>query len=121
WRMVTATYDGSGSASGVHLYIDGNNTPTTTLLSAVGGGSILNTAPLTIGNAADGSGPFEGSISGPAVFGAALTPAQVAQLASDSSASRAILGQFAFGGGWYSAVYFSNASLNSVSFTVNFT
>jgi len=27
WRMVTATYDGSGSASGVHLYIDGNNTP----------------------------------------------------------------------------------------------
>ena len=60
WRMVTATYDGSGSASGVHLYIDGNNATTTTLASAAGG-SILNTAPLTIGNAADGSDPFEAS------------------------------------------------------------
>ena len=54
WRMVTATYDGSGSASGMHLYIDGNNAPTTTLASAAGV-SILNTAPLTIGNAADGT------------------------------------------------------------------
>ena len=119
WRMVTATYDGSGSASGVHLYIDGNNTPTTTLAS-VAGASILNTAPLSIGNAADGSNPFEGSISGPALFGVALTPAQVLQLATDSNASKAILGQFAFGGGWYSAIYFSNGSLNQVTFTVNF-
>jgi hypothetical protein len=120
WRMVTATYDGSGSASGVHLYIDGNNTPTTTLASAVGGTSILNTAPLTIGNAADGSAAFEGSISGPALFGVALTPAQVVQLAGDSNASRAILGQFVFGGGWYTALYFSNGSVNQVTFTVNF-
>ena len=103
WRMVTATYDGSGSASGVHLYIDGNNTPTTTLASAVGGTSILNTAPLTIGNTPDGSASFEGSISGPALFGAALTPAQVVQLAADANAARAILGQFVFGGGWYTA------------------
>ena len=117
--MVTATYDGSGSAIGVHLYIDGNNATTTTLASAAGG-SILNSAPLTIGNTPDGKNPFEGSISGPAVFGVALTPAQVVQLATDASASRAILGQFAFGGGWYSAIYFSNGSLNQVTFTVNF-
>jgi Concanavalin A-like lectin/glucanases superfamily len=120
WRMVTATYDGSGSASGVHLYIDGNNTATTTLVNAVGSGSILNTSPLTVGNVSDLGNPFEGSLSGPALFGFALTPAQVLQLAADASASRAVLGQFAFGGGWYSAVYFSNASLNQVSFTVNF-
>jgi hypothetical protein len=31
-----------------------------------------------------------------------------------------ILAQFAFGGGWYSAVYFTNSSPASVSFTVNF-
>ncbi len=120
WRMVTATYDGSGSASGVHLYIDGNNTATTTLVNTVGSGSILNNGPLTIGNNATGTDPFEGSISGPAVFGVALTPAQVVQLAGDSNASRAILGQFVFGGGWYTALYFSNGSLNSVTFTVNF-
>jgi len=119
WRMVTATYDGSGSASGVHLYIDGNNATTTTLASAVGG-SILNTSPLTIGNSPDGLGPLVGSLSGPAIFGVALTPAQITQLATDATESRAILGQFAFGGGWYSAIYFSNGSLNPVTFTVNF-
>ena len=32
-----------------------------------------------------------------------------------------ILSQFAFGGGWYSALYFTNSSAGSVSFTVNFT
>jgi len=32
-----------------------------------------------------------------------------------------ILSQFAFGGGWYSALYFTNASAGSVSFTVSFT
>jgi hypothetical protein len=117
--MVTATYDGSGSASGVHLYIDGNNATTTTLASAVGG-SILNTAPLTIGNATDGLSPLEGSISGPALFGVALTPAQITQLATDANAAKAILGQFVFGGGWYTALYFANGSLNPVTFTVNF-
>ena len=32
-----------------------------------------------------------------------------------------ILSQFAFGGGWYSALYFTNTSAAAVSFTVNFT
>jgi hypothetical protein len=32
-----------------------------------------------------------------------------------------ILSQFAFGGGWYSALYFTNSSVDSVSFIVNFT
>jgi hypothetical protein len=32
-----------------------------------------------------------------------------------------ILSQFAFGGGWYSALYFTNSSAASASFTVNFT
>ena len=58
---------------------------------------------------------------GPAVFGTALTPAQILQLAEDAATARAVLGQFAFGGGWYSAIYFTNTSLNEVSFPVNFT
>ena len=120
WRMVTATYDGSGSATGVHLYIDGNNATTTTLANSVGTASILNSSPLTIGNAADGKTPFEGSLSGAALFGVVLTPAQIVQLATDATAARAILGQFVFGGGWYTALYFANGSLNSVTFTVNF-
>ena len=55
-----------------------------------------------------------------AVFGTALTPAQMLQLAGDTAISKAVLGQFAFGNGWYSAVYFSNTGPNSVSFPVTF-
>lgn len=35
-------------------------------------------------------------------------------------ATQQYLGQFAFGGGWYSALYFTNTSANAVSFTVYF-
>ena len=34
---------------------------------------------------------------------------------------QSILPQFAFGGGWYTALYFSNGTSNTVTFTVNFT
>ena len=76
---------------------------------------------MTIGGLTDGSLQFEGNISGAAVFGTALTPAQILQLADDAATARAFLGQFAFGGGWYSAIYFTNTSLTEVSFPVSFT
>ena len=77
WHLVAATYDGSGSANGVKLYIDGLVvTNAVVLVNSVASGSILNSAPLTIGGATDGSFQFEGNISGAAVFGVALTPAQ---------------------------------------------
>jgi hypothetical protein len=50
-----------------------------------------------------------------------LTPAQIGQIAVDAATSKASLGQFAFGGGWYSAVYFTNISSGQVSFPVAFT
>jgi len=122
WHMVAATYDGSGSAAGVKLYIDGLLiTNAVAVANSVASGSILNSGPLTIGAAPDGTIPFDGSLSGVAVFGTALTPAQILQLAEDASSTRAFLGQFAFGGGWYSAIYFTNISLTDVSFPVTFT
>jgi hypothetical protein len=122
WHLIAATYDGSGSANGARLYIDGLPVINAAVLAdSVSSGSILNSAPLTIGATTDGGFQFEGNISGAAVFGVALTPAQILQLADDAATARAIMGQFAFGGGWYSALYFSNISLSDVSFTVNFT
>ena len=60
WHMVAATYDGSGSASGVKLYIDGLlATNAVVLTDSVASGSILNSAPLTIGATTDGSFQFE--------------------------------------------------------------
>jgi len=122
WHLVAATYDGSGSANGVNLYIDG--LPVTNAVvgaDSVASGSILNSAPFTIGATTDGSFQFEGDISGAAVFGSALTPAQILQLAEDAGTTRALLAQFAFGGGWYSSIYFTNTSLSAVSFPVSFT
>ena len=122
WHLVAATYDGSGSANGVKLYIDGLvATNAVVLVDSVASGSILNSAPLTVGGATDGSLLFEGNVSGAAVFGTALTPAQILQLADDAATARAFLGQFAFGNGWYSAIYFTNISLTDVSFPVTFT
>ena len=55
------------------------------------------------------------------VFGVALTPGQIQPLAEDALSAKAILGQFAFGGGWYSAIYFANTGPDEVSFPVSFT
>jgi Concanavalin A-like lectin/glucanases superfamily len=122
WHLAAATYDGSGSANGVKLYIDGLSIMNAVVqVDSAASGSILNSAPLTICGVTDGSLQFEGNISGAAVFGVALTSAQIQQLADDGSTARAFLGQFAFGGGWYSAIYFTNITLSEVSFPVSFT
>ena len=121
WHLIAVTYDGSGAAGGVRMYVDGLGVGSTVAANTLGNGSILNSAPLTVGGGSDGSDAFEGNMNDVAVFGAALTPAQILQLAGDALASKAILGQFAFGGGWYSAIYFSNTGTSSVSFPVSFT
>ncbi|MGH9646928.1 MAG: LamG domain-containing protein [Bryobacteraceae bacterium] len=122
WHLVAATYDGSGKASGVQLYIDGIPVTNPSVdADSISSGSILNSAPLTIGGASDGTSAFDGSISTVAVFGTALTPAQIDQLAVDAAITKAVLGQFAFGGGWYSAVYFTNIGSGQVTFPVTFT
>jgi hypothetical protein len=60
--------------------------------------------------------------SGAATMSANFTGTTIAGLAPITPpTSPQILSQFAFGGGWYSALYFTNSSAASVSFTVNFT
>jgi hypothetical protein len=120
WHLIGASSDGTGQASGLHLYFDGAVAATATIPST-GNGSLTNSAPFVIGNAPDGSSPFEGNIAGVAVFNTTLTPQQMAQLAEDGATAKAILSQFAFGGGWYSAVYFTNVGSGTVSFPVTFT
>ncbi len=119
WHFVAVTSDGTGLSSGLHLYVDGQIGSSAPIPSA-SSGPVANSVPFTIGNVPDGSSPFEGNIAGVAVFNTTLTAQQIAQLAEDANTAKAILSQFAFGGGWYSAVYFTNAGLGTVSFTVNF-
>ena len=125
WHFLVGTYAGSGQQAGIQLYLDGAPVPT---LAAPQhpqvAGSILNNSALTIGAipAVGSAAPsFEGLIDEVAVFGTALTQTQVQRLAGDAVTARKILPQFAFSGGWYSAAYFSNTGIATVSFTVTFT
>jgi hypothetical protein len=120
WHLLGASSDGTGQASGLHLYFDGQ-VAATTIVASSSGGSVTNSVPFTIGNVVDASDPFEGNIAGVGVFTTTLTAQQMAQLGEDGALSKAILPQFAFGGGWYSAVYFTNSGTGTVSFPVTFT
>lgn len=55
-----------------------------------------------------------------AVFGVVLTPEQILRLAEDAVGFRRVLSQFAFGGRWYSAIYFMNGGTSTVAFPVGF-
>ena len=120
WHFVVATNDGSGSLSNTQLYVDGAKV-STTVGAAIG--PIFTTTDFTIGGMSAGvsSSPFEGLLDEVAVFGYALTQDQIQHVAGFASGARKIMPQFAFGGGWYSAMYFSNTGNATVSFPVNFT
>jgi hypothetical protein len=121
WHLVAATYDGGGKASGVRLYADGVPLAVTTIADDIGAGTIRSSAPLTIGGTTNEDDAFEGNVNEVAVFNTALTPEQNLQLMLGAPGLRRILGQFAFGGGWTSALYFSNTSTTTLSVPVRFT
>ncbi len=73
WHFVACSSDGTGQASGLHIYIDGRAATLTTVGNSLSGAT-TNSAPFTIGNSTDGSSLFEGSIAGVAVYNTALTP-----------------------------------------------
>jgi hypothetical protein len=125
WHFLVGTYDGSGLAGGVQLYIDGNAVPAIIGLSTLGNGTILNSVPVAIGARDTGAIPFNGLLNEAAIFGNALTAAQVLQLENDATGNQTtiqrVLPQLAFGGGWYTALYFTNTNASTASLTVNFT
>ena len=54
------------------------------------------------------------------IAGSQAAFAQVALTATSAGPTTQILPQLAFGGGWYTALYFTNISSSPVSFTVSF-
>jgi len=123
WHFLVATFDGSGFRDGIQLYIDGARVSTVGSGNSTVTGSIVNNAPLVIGGtpAVASAPPFEGLIDEVAVWNSVLTQDQIQQLAGFAAGARKILPQFVFGGGWYSALYFSNTGIATVSFPVTFT
>ena len=120
WHFVVAVNDGSGLLSNIQLYVDGARVNTT---SGTAAGPSFSSTELAIGGMSAGGSflPFEGLIDEVAVLGYSVTQAQIQNVAGFASGARKIMPQFAFGGGWYSAIYFSNTGTATVSFPVNFT
>ena len=79
WYQVTLTYDGSGKASGVRLYVDGQrydvDVQQDTLI-----GSFATAAPLRLGSKALGK-PFYGALDDLRLYSRVLTTDQIEQLA----------------------------------------
>jgi mono/diheme cytochrome c family protein len=79
WFHVAATYDGSGKAAGLRLYVNGEPFETDVVHDTLAG-SIANDSALQLGSKAFGK-PFVGQIDDLRLYNRALTPEQVEQLA----------------------------------------
>jgi hypothetical protein len=62
WHFLVATYDGSGHASGIRLYVDGAAVSTTLFGNgdSLNGLITLNNVPVTIGSRDQGAVPYDG-------------------------------------------------------------
>ncbi len=80
WHHAVVTYDGSGLASGVKHYIDGNLEASTAAIDAGFGGDTTNSEDLNIGRASYDSIPFDGDLYDVAQWSEELTPTQVKEL-----------------------------------------
>ncbi|MFA5887805.1 MAG: LamG domain-containing protein [Candidatus Nanoarchaeia archaeon] len=124
WHHVAVSYDGSGQASGLKMYIDGNAIATTALSNSLTG-STLTTLPLWIGERSDGNYDFSGLIDEVAIWNRTLSAAEVEELIHQPIADlkiqviscddSACAGE-AFTGPTGSSSYFSNPSFNDISF-----
>jgi len=79
WTYVAITYDGSSSASGVNIYINGGSVSTTTPYDTLSA-SILNNEALTIGSIGSGSWFFNGLIDEVAIFNRSLSAEEISAL-----------------------------------------
>ena len=79
WYHLALTYDGSGKAAGLHLYINGKRHQTEVLQDSLSG-MIKTDAELQIGNKALGK-PFRGGIDDLRLYDRALDGSEVEQLA----------------------------------------
>lgn len=77
WYHIAFSYDGTGEALGVRMYMNGREVRTQRTSTAVIQGSIHTGAPLKLGNP---TRPLDGAIADFRVFGTVLTPEEIALL-----------------------------------------
>jgi hypothetical protein len=79
WTHIAVTYDGSGQASGLKLFLNGQPRDVVAIRNHLSG-SIQHTAPLQIGNKELGL-PFRGRMDDLRLYSRQLAPAEIEQLA----------------------------------------
>ena len=85
WYHVALTYDGSGKAAGLQLYVDGTRQRPDVLADALEG-PIASDAELRV------AAPFRGQIDDLRLYGRTLGPAEIAKLAVDYPARTIVSG-----------------------------
>jgi hypothetical protein len=89
WHHVAATYDGSGSAAGVTLYIDGAARTNLVISDNLGANSIANSQGFTIGaGTGNGPAPFIGDIDEIDVFNRVISPAEIQAIVNAGAAGK---------------------------------
>ncbi|MDD5055377.1 MAG: ice-binding family protein [Candidatus Peribacteraceae bacterium] len=84
WQHIAVSYDGSGNATGVKMYVNGSDITAAPSVNALTG-TITNAQPFEIGARAAGTiQPFNGSIDDLRVYNTALSPARIAALGTGS-------------------------------------
>lgn len=79
WYYGVATYNGSGSNSGILIYVNGSAQPTTGFYVGTTTVSFSNSVSFEIGARDGASTPFPGNISNVQVYNRALSPQEVKQ------------------------------------------
>jgi hypothetical protein len=87
WHNVAVSYDGSGSASGVKIYVDGVLDTATTVLKNALTGSMVSSGPLTIGNQTGWPYALNGSLDYFSMSNEVRSASYIAQYASPGSAA----------------------------------
>jgi hypothetical protein len=78
WHHVAFTYDGSGKAAGVKIYVDGQDATGEAAADNLNATILPEDAELTLGSRQSGANHnFRGSLSEVSVWGAALTPGNI--------------------------------------------
>jgi hypothetical protein len=108
WHHVAATYDGSSTAAGVALYVDGVVQTNLVIADTLGTNSLVNTEGFDIGaGSGNGPQPFNGDIDEIDVFNRVISQAEVQGIFNAGTAGKCKL-------------MISETQLSGTNFTFNF-
>lgn len=100
WRSFAARSDGSGTAAGLSLFVNGVAVGTTTIADALAGNTIINAGSFAVGARSDLVIPFPGRIANPCIFNSALTAGTILNLHNAKMGNLATVGGATVQGAW---------------------